>query len=87
MTQKETIDRQHERLLAVVALSKIPSHPSIGHHYRYGRSKDADIVKRDLGRAYVEHVRQTYGDDVSKVISVRRFALNSVRLDSGGQSR
>ena len=75
MTEHDTALRQHERLLAVVALKAMPSHPRIGHHYRYGRSKDPDIVKRDLGRAYVEHVRQTYGEDISKVISVRRFAL------------
>lgn len=66
------------RQLALLALLKLPDPPDIRRGYRYTQSRpanrDPEIVKRDLGTAYVQHVRQTFGVDVSAVVSFRRRA-------------
>jgi hypothetical protein len=43
-----------------------------GHRWTMARDpgRDPDIVKRDLGTAYVEHRRQDHGHDISCVVAV-----------------
>jgi len=71
--------RDMERRVALVELLKLPDPPDIKRGYRYTQSRpahrDPDVIKRDLGTAYVQHTRQTYGTDISAVVSVRRRRL------------
>jgi len=61
---------------ALMMLMSLPDEPAlIGRGYRVtmvGKS-GADAIKRDLGTAYVTHRRQDHADDVSCVVSVRRY--------------
>jgi hypothetical protein len=51
-----------------------------GHRWTVARDPkvDPDILKRDLGTAYVEHRRQDYGHDLSCV--VRTYATPQLRI-------
>ena len=74
------------RAEALVALLALPVPPDlvgravdgvqrgIGYHYTLGRTplRDPEIIKRDLGTAYVTWRRMNWGPDISCVISVRR---------------
>lgn len=67
-----------ERRAALAQLLALPD-PSdlIGRGYRYTLGpdplRDPDVIKRDLGTAYVTHRRQDYGADISCVVTVRRY--------------
>lgn len=70
--------RQEQRLLACIALAKMPDLPGMGRCYTYARDprRDSDVIKRDLGTAYVAWRRQLHNDgDISSVVSVRRCPL------------
>lgn len=78
----ESIERQIQRATAIVLLltetkslpeealrrkmrcvQKLPRHPT----------RDPDIIKRDLGTAYVEHRRHNAGQDITEILAVRTF--------------
>lgn len=78
---------KHERrLLALLELTALPDLADLinergigrGYRYTYPRDprRDPDVIKRDLGTAYVAWRRQEHRDgDVSCVVSVRRRPL------------
>lgn len=71
--------RQH----ALVALLALPDPPELtgrGYHYTVARDprRDPDLIKRDLGTAYVAWRRQDHADG-SGVVSVRRHPLQLVK--------
>lgn len=72
-----------DRLAAFVALLAQPDPPELARGYRYTQPRDPrrdpDMIKRDLGTAYVAHRRQDRGADLSCVVSVRRQPLAIVR--------
>jgi hypothetical protein len=71
-----------EALAALLALAPPAALPieRIGHRYRLGRDhlRDPEVIKRDLGTAYVAWRRQAWtGGDC--VVSVRRQPMRVVR--------
>lgn len=70
----EDVDRQLA-LLALLDTADLPCLPRRGYRYTQTRDpkRDPDVIKRDLGTAYVQHVRQT-GVDASGIVSLRRRA-------------
>lgn len=71
------------RLDAMIILLELPDEACMhrGYHYTVPRDprRDAEIIKRDLGTAYVAYRRQEMGVDISRVVSVRRHVLRLVR--------
>lgn len=68
-----------EKQAALIELLRLPDPvdlPKRGYHYTQTRDpkRSADLIKRDLGTAHVQHVRQTFGSDISCVVSFRRSA-------------
>ena len=65
------------RIEALMAILALPDEPCMSRDYRYTCARDPrrdpDVIKRDLGVAYVQHRRQQHAHgDVSCVVSVRR---------------
>lgn len=66
------------RIDALMLLLAMPDPPEMRRAYRYTCPRDPlidpDIIKRNLGTAYVTHRRQDRGADISCVVSVRRIS-------------
>ena len=65
------------RAEALALLLSIPDEPCMhrGHYYTYARNRNRDpnVIKHDLGTAYVEHMRQDHmNGGISCVVSVQR---------------
>lgn len=77
-------ERQEQARVALLQLLALPDPaclPPRSYRYTYARDprRDPDLIKRDLGTAYVTRRRQDHGGDISCVVSVRRRAkLRSV---------
>lgn len=74
--------KAERRLSALVALAALPDLPGMGRRYTHWRDmrRNPEVIKRDLGTAYVAWRRQEWTDgDVSRVVSVRRQPLRIVR--------
>lgn len=73
------------RAQALALLLAQPDEPCLhrGYHYTQPRDpkRDPDVIKRDLGTAYVSHRRQDLqsGGDISCVVSVRRQPLRILK--------
>lgn len=71
------------RLDAMIILLELPDEDCMHRGYRYtvprDPRRDSEIIKRDLGTAYVAYRRQEMGVDISRVVSVRRHVLRLVR--------
>ncbi|MCR4301832.1 MAG: hypothetical protein NUV51_09500 [Sulfuricaulis sp.] len=67
---------KQEALALLLALPDPPDLPRRGYRYTQTRDprRDPNVIKRDLGTAYVERRRQERGNggDISCVVSVRR---------------
>lgn len=67
------------RAEALATLLALPDEPCLHRGYRYTCPRDPrvdpDLLKRDLGTAYVTHRRQDHGADISCVVSVRRMPV------------
>ena len=64
---------RQQALLEALALPDPADLPPRRHHQTAPRDprRDPELIKRDLGTAYVEHARQA-GRDISCVVSRRR---------------
>lgn len=82
------LSREDRRRLAIVALLQLGDAPDLvgvagrPRGYRYTQSRDpkraADLIKRDLGTAYVERRRHELGSDISAVISFHRSSRATI---------
>lgn len=79
MRAKSSAERAAERQQALLLLLELtvplPGLERIGHKERLPRHpfRDPNIIKRDLGTAYVERRRHECGQDISEVLCVRGY--------------
>ena len=66
--------KELERAIALGELLGLPDPPEMpvrAHSYLWtGTVGDPDVIKRDLGTAYIERRRQDHCGDISRVVSV-----------------